>query len=67
VCAGEDGDARGVVGVEGAQGVGQQVGGGAIDGVLALGAIDRDDGDVSVALDVDAHRGLTSVCASSSA
>jgi hypothetical protein len=52
--AGQDQDRTTVVSVEAPDRVGQLDGGGVVDGVVGLRAVDRDDGDRAVAALLDA-------------
>src|SRR5690606_9218027 len=53
----QDGDVEVVVGVKGAEGVGEGGGGGAVDGVSHLGAVDGDQAHAILAGDVDVAGG----------
>src|SRR5207244_1487304 len=55
--AGEDRDVRGSIGVERAERIGQRDGGGAVDGVADLRALDGDDRDGVFALDANGAHG----------
>ena len=61
VGAGQDRDGDVVVGVEGPEGVGERVGGRAVDGVASLGPVDRDRQDGPVPVGVHGHWGTSSL------